>query len=117
MMEEKKLGNALPPNPGALRQASGAGIHPEALREARRTLGMALETLTKLETLRAIQPPNIKAGINFYDEVKRFELAIIHHALKEARGSQRRAAFLLGLKSTTLNAKIKAYNIEWRNYR
>ena len=53
-------------------------------------------------------------GIDFYDEVRDFEIALIVRALKVGGGSQVRAAELLALKSTTLNAKIKHYNIPWR---
>ena len=55
---------------------------------------------------------DIKQGIDFYDEVSRFEVALITRALTETGGQQRRAARLLGLKATTLNAKIKQYGIE-----
>lgn len=55
---------------------------------------------------------DIRQGIDFYDEVSRFEVALITRALVETGGQQRRAARLLGLKATTLNAKIKQYGIE-----
>ena len=56
-------------------------------------------------------------GINFYDEVRRFEISLIEQALRETGGSQVRAAVLLGLNHTTLNSKIKNYSIslEWVN--
>lgn len=50
-------------------------------------------------------------GISFYDEVARFEVALIKQALDLTNGHQSRAAKLLGLNATTLNSKIKAYNI------
>lgn len=53
-------------------------------------------------------------AIDFYDEVRDFEIALIVRALKVAGGSQVRAAELLALNTTTLNAKIKHYNIPWR---
>jgi len=49
--------------------------------------------------------------IDFYNEVERYEIALIKRALKHASGNQRRAAELLALNSTTLNAKIKHYGI------
>lgn len=55
---------------------------------------------------------DINQGIDFYEEVVRFEVALITRALAVTGGQQRRAARLLGMKATTLNAKIKHYRIE-----
>ncbi len=57
---------------------------------------------------------DIGRGINFYEEVKRFEIDIIRRALDQTGGHQSRAARLLGLNATTLNSKIKTYNIQPR---
>ena len=54
---------------------------------------------------------DISRGVNFYDEVKRFEIDLIRRALDQTAGHQSRAARLLGLNATTLNSKIKSYNI------
>jgi DNA-binding protein Fis len=53
--------------------------------------------------------------VNFYDEVKKFEVDLIRRALEQTAGHQSRAAQLLGLNATTLNSKIKAYNIPARS--
>ncbi len=58
---------------------------------------------------------DLARGVNFYDEVKRFEIDIIHRALEQTGGHQSRAARLLGLNATTLNSKIKNYNINMRS--
>ncbi|MFN2454861.1 MAG: sigma-54-dependent transcriptional regulator [Pyrinomonadaceae bacterium] len=50
-------------------------------------------------------------GVNFYDEVRRFEIDMIRRALQQTGGHQSRAARLLGMNATTLNSKIKTYNI------
>ena len=55
---------------------------------------------------------DIARGVNFYDEVRRFEIDLIRRALDQTNGHQSRAARLLGLNATTLNSKIKAYNIQ-----
>lgn len=55
---------------------------------------------------------DLARGVNFYDEVKKFEIDIIHRALEQTGGHQSRAARLLGLNATTLNSKIKNYNID-----
>ena len=54
---------------------------------------------------------DIARGVNFYEEVKRFEMDLIQRALDQTGGHQSRAARLLGLNATTLNSKIKTYNI------
>jgi DNA-binding protein Fis len=56
---------------------------------------------------------DMSTGIDFYDQVKRFETSLIKLALEKTGGNQARAAELLGLKTTTLNSKIKLYNIEY----
>ncbi len=58
---------------------------------------------------------DISQGVAFYDEVKRFEIDLIQRALDQTAGHQSRAARLLGLNATTLNSKIKSYNILPRN--
>src|SRR5256712_13785873 len=57
---------------------------------------------------------DIGRGVNFYDEVRRFEIDLIRRALEQTGGHQSRAARLLGMNPTTLNSKIKTYNISLR---
>jgi DNA-binding protein Fis len=70
---------------------------------------MAFEMIKKAEGTSS--EIDIARGVNFYDEVKRFEIDLIRRALEQTAGHQSRAAQLLGLNATTLNSKIKAYNI------
>ena len=63
------------------------------------------------ETTR-LQALNMADGIDFYSEVERFEVGLIKRALEQTAGNQARAARLLSIKPTTLNSKIKLYNIE-----
>lgn len=58
---------------------------------------------------------DISQGLTFYDEVKKFEIDLIQRALEQTSGHQSRAARLLGLNATTLNSKIKSYNLNIRN--
>jgi DNA-binding NtrC family response regulator len=58
---------------------------------------------------------DIARGVNFYDEVRRFEIDLIRRALEQTGGHQSRAARLLGMNATTLNSKIKTYNIQLRS--
>ena len=75
----------------------------ETLRE------IALTLLSKVESLRSAQPVRSDRRINLHDEVMRFEIDLIRSALERTGGNQARAARLLGVKTTTLNAKLKRY--------
>lgn len=59
------------------------------------------------------QPVNIdpEKGIDFYENVERFEIQLIESALEAAGGRQNRAAKLLNLRTTTLCTKMKTLNI------
>ena len=70
-----------------------------------------LQLLDEVESLAISRPIDIKRGASFSDEVRQFEVSLIRTALGRTSGSQTRAAKLLGLKPTTLNAKIKRYGI------
>ena len=56
---------------------------------------------------------NLSEGIDFYDEVRRFETGLIRRALDQTRGHQANAARLLHIRPTTLNSKIKLYGIDY----
>ena len=64
------------------------------------------------ETSAVVENLNLKSHVDFFDEVKRFEVRLISRALEVTGGNQARAAKLLGLGTTTLNYKIKAYEIK-----
>ena len=51
------------------------------------------------------------AEIDFFEEVREFEIRLIKRALELANGNQVRASKLLGLGATTLNYKIKTYQL------
>ena len=70
-----------------------------------------LQLLDEVESLAVSRPIDIKRGARYSEEVRQFEVNLIRTALGRTSGSQIRAAKLLGLKPTTLNAKIKRYNI------
>ncbi len=84
-------------------------ITVDCLRPEVRDPELARATLQKAEG--ASGDFDIARGVNFYDEVKRFEIDLIRRALDQTGGHQSRAARLLGLNATTLNSKIKSYNI------
>lgn len=83
-----------------------------------------LKTLTKLllhevESLEEIAPaknmPNAEAIVNLNDQVQRYEVTLICKALLESQGNQRKAAKKLGMKCSTLHAKIRRYEIDSLN--
>lgn len=53
----------------------------------------------------------MESGVDFFEEVKRFETRLISRALQLTGGNQARAARMLGLGTTTLNYKIKQYQL------
>jgi len=53
---------------------------------------------------------------DFYEEVRRFEIYLIERALVQARGVQKEAAKILKMRTSTLNQKIKLYNISSKFY-
>ena len=80
---------------GALLEEADALDHDNALAEA----AAAVENL------------NLESGVDFYGEVKRFEMRLIARALQLTGRNQARAARMLGLGTTTLNYKIKCYEM------
>jgi transcriptional regulator with GAF, ATPase, and Fis domain len=72
---------------------------------------MARSLLTELESLGLPVELEPDGKLNLDDELKRYEIGLIRAALDKAGGSQTRAARMLGVKVTTLNTKIKRYQI------
>lgn len=88
-----------------LREAVNLNKKIEVFKEIADTL------LQEVQSLGHHPAPDIKRGIDFYEEVRRFEIDLIRRALDVTDGHQRRAARLLGLKVTTLNTMIKRYAV------
>lgn len=112
MSSESILGlesnNAQNNNPQQVEQTSNNSTVDVRLNTLRETV---LQLLDEVESLAISRPVDIKRGARFSDEVRQFEVSLIRTALGRTSGSQTRAARLLGLKPTTLNAKIKRYGI------
>lgn len=68
-----------------------------------------IESLLSCDATRRL--PSFEEKIDFYREVRNFEIYLIKRALKQTAGSQVRASHLLRLDATTLNKKIKSYEI------
>ena len=91
---------------------------PQRLERIREIATVLLDEAASLERETALAEasavPNkldLNSGIDFFDEVRRFEMRLISRALELTGGNQARAARILGLGTTTLNYKIKAYEI------
>ncbi len=93
--------------------APGNEITVECLRAEVRDPEIALEMMASADGIS--HDIDIAHGVNFYDEVKKFEIDLIRRSLDQTGGHQSRAARLLGLNATTLNSKIKTYNIRPRS--
>lgn len=72
---------------------------------------LTLRLLREVHSISEVHQYSFDRGLDFYDEVSRFEVDLIKRALLQTAGHQGRAAKLLNLKVTTLNSKIKHYNI------
>jgi transcriptional regulator with GAF, ATPase, and Fis domain len=100
--------------------ATSAKLQTSSLRQVGRAPSVreVLETLDNIEhelaaliNLFALRGALEGSGLSFYEEVERFEILLIASALKKTAGSQRKAARLLQIKNTTLNAKMKRLGI------
>jgi DNA-binding NtrC family response regulator len=82
----------------------------EGLNQLAQLLAGAIEKLVATaEVLVLANVPDVALGVDFYAEMRRYELLLIQRALRQANGSQVRAAALLKLSPTTLNTKLKLY--------
>ena len=72
---------------------------------------LATVLLSEVEEIASVRAPDIRNGINIADEVRSYEIELIRRALRLTSNHQARAARLLGVKTTTLNSKIKRYKL------
>ena len=77
---------------------------------------LTLRLLREVQSIGEVHALSFEGGLDFYDEVSRFEIDLIKRALLQTGGHQGRAARLLNLKVTTLNSKIKHYNISLEGF-
>jgi len=93
------------PEPEEHSQSSSAHSNIATLKE------LVLRLLSELQCITEVNTLTVGDGLDFYDEVSRFEIDLIKRALLQTGGHQVQAAKLLNLKVTTLNSKIKHYKI------
>ena len=98
---------------------------PSNVREGTQPFQERIESLCRqaaaltgeIEALRwlglGVKAVSVEDGIDFYQQVRLFEISMIVQALKFTHGSQKEAAVLLRMNHTTLNSKIKSYHIDW----
>jgi len=73
---------------------------------------LATTLLTEIDSLPGDDSfSNEGDSFDLNNRVREFEIKLIRAALLRSGGNQRRAASILGLKSTTLHNKIKSYGI------
>ena len=100
------------PAPGAPPE-TGLTVRLETLRELAIAL---LEEVDSIKGSGSLEKGSgsleAKPGVDFFEEVRRFEADLIRWALIRAGGHQRRAARMLNLKATTLNCLIKRHGIQ-----
>ena len=101
-------GNSINGNSGGSRLALHDNTLPVRIEMLK---NVALNLLKEVQALSTLEEADIIRGIKFYDEVERFERELITRALELTGGHQVRASRLLGLKVTTLNSKVKRYQI------
>ena len=77
---------------------------------------LTLRLLREVQSISEVYTLSLESGLDFYAEVRRFEIDLIKRALLQTAGHQVRAARLLNLKVTTLNSKIKHYNINLNGF-
>jgi DNA-binding NtrC family response regulator len=92
-----------------LEEQSSSLSRIEMLEELTLTL---LKEIALLKDIQKLQAQDGERRLSLPDEVRRFEIEIIRRTLERTGGHQARAAHLLGVNATTLNAKLKRYHID-----
>ena len=101
---------------GRLTKEKSVGVGDDGSSDVETLKAEVLRSIARALESKADNPTGVldfdgKPGVSFYEEVTNFEIELIKQALGCTKGNQRAAARLLGLKITTLNSKVKAYNL------
>jgi DNA-binding NtrC family response regulator len=91
-------------------------FEPRAQHRIGRLKSIARKLVAELENIEESGTSKGLVAVDFYEEVKRFEVHLIVEALTCSEGHQLRAARLLNINPSTLNAKIKQYGIETNTF-
>ncbi|MFM9904771.1 MAG: helix-turn-helix domain-containing protein [Pyrinomonadaceae bacterium] len=76
---------------------------------------LANKLLSEVENITAPGRLQFGDGFKLSDQIQKFETDMIRHALYLTNGKQSDAARMLGIKLTTLNAKIKRFELDPTN--
>ncbi len=68
-------------------------------------------SILKKRSMMADLVPDLGKGINFADQIQMYEKTLILKALDRSGGVQKKAATLLGLKTTTLSEMMKRHKL------
>jgi DNA-binding NtrC family response regulator len=96
-----------PTNGGSLDIGAGDKINPEFLNEWKE------RTFRKEVFELFIEYFCVRQRVPFKDLISSVEKSLILRALSQCNGNQKSAAKFLGMKYTTLNEKLKRYNIQF----
>lgn len=80
----------------------------EALKALAKLLLHEVETLSEI----SVNSQPAETGLNLTEKIQHYEAVLICNALFATNGNQRKAAKMLGMKNSTLHAKIKRYEID-----
>jgi DNA-binding NtrC family response regulator len=105
MLEQRKHYAHEGPREEAAAEPAASSLKVKTLKE------LTLALLREVESLKGHEKFEGRPNLDFAAEVRRFETELIRWALMHTGGHQRRAARMLNIKVTTLNAKIKRYGI------
>lgn len=94
----------------SIKTQTGVGLAPQFMRMAA-VQDLANTLLSEIKGIGEVRELNLAAGINMKEEMRRYETELIRLALRLTGNNQVRAARMLGIKTTTLNAKIKRFRI------
>jgi DNA-binding NtrC family response regulator len=87
-------------------QEKSKNLHNTDLKE------MLNEVLSTLESITAQEQFVLSEEFNLMEHLQQYEADIIRHALRLTKGNQIAASKLLGINYTTLNSKIKRYQLD-----
>ena len=91
---------------------SGAEVLAIVLKDLSIALVGAAEALRQTALVNGDPIDRVEQGIDFYREVNRLKISLIRTALAHANSNQKRAAKLLGIRLSTLNAMIKRFGLK-----
>ncbi|NJM53068.1 MAG: hypothetical protein HC846_06545 [Blastocatellia bacterium] len=83
-------------------------------------INLIIKSIYKLQSIHENETVLIEEGakvnllgleVDFYETIRLFKINLIKNALRKSKGRQNKAAKLLNIKKSTLNAIIKKYEI------